>query len=344
MYSLAPLNSLDKNARAGVFIVYTSEDDPSADLSVPVTLDEFRASARRVLGGDLPMTDPQLLTRLVGNSRLADRYRAGRILLAGDAAHIFGAGGSLNAGLLDAVNLGWKLAAQAQGRAPDGLLDSYDAERHVVGQRAILQTRAQKALSAIGKDGPGQGGPVKAGGEGAEAVRELFGDVLERPEPLRHVGELLRQPDLLRKIGELIEGFRRPLPDAVRAAAGHGSRTHRTHRIRCSGGWCRTSGCEPAKPVAPAPVSPSSCERPGACCWTSPPAGGRRGGRGLGSPGERCHRPQPGSARPGRRAADQARRLRRLGRGIRHARPGCRAGRGPAHLVQPAQRAVSSEQ
>jgi hypothetical protein len=117
-------------------------------------------------------------------------------------------GGSLNVGLLDAVNLGWKLAAEAQGRAPGGLLDSYHAERHLAGQSAILQTRAQKALSAIGQGGPG------AGGEGAEALRELFGDVLQHPEPLRHIGELLRQPELLRRVGELIEGsdVRYPMP------------------------------------------------------------------------------------------------------------------------------------
>lgn len=77
-YSLAPLATLDKNAPAGVYIVYTNEDDPAADLSAPVTLDELRASARRVLGGDLPMTDPHRLTRLVGNSRPADRYLTGR--------------------------------------------------------------------------------------------------------------------------------------------------------------------------------------------------------------------------------------------------------------------------
>jgi 2-polyprenyl-6-methoxyphenol hydroxylase-like FAD-dependent oxidoreductase len=135
-HSLAPLTVLDKNAPAGVFIVHTSEDDPTADLSAPMTLEELRASARRVLGGDLPMTDPQRLSRLVGNSRQADRYQAGRILLAGDAAHVFAV--SLNTGLIDAVNLGWKLAAQVQGRAPDGLLESYHAERHLAGQHAIL--------------------------------------------------------------------------------------------------------------------------------------------------------------------------------------------------------------
>jgi 2-polyprenyl-6-methoxyphenol hydroxylase-like FAD-dependent oxidoreductase len=209
VYSLAPLAVLDKNAPAAAYIVYTSEDDPSADLSVPMTLDELRASTRRVLGGDLPMTDPQLLTRLVGNSRLADRYRAGRVLLAGDAAHIFGVGGSLNTGLLDSVNLGWKLAAEVQGQAPSGLLDSYHAERHLAGQRALLHTRAQKALTAIG-----QGGHAKVSAEGAEALRELFGDVLEHPEPLRHVSGLLAQPEPLRQVGELIEGsdVRYPMP------------------------------------------------------------------------------------------------------------------------------------
>lgn len=209
-YSLAPLARLDKNAPAGVFIVYTGEDDPAADLSAPVTLDDLRASARRVLGGDLPMTDPQRLTRLVGNTRLADRFLSGRVLLAGDAAHVFGL--SLNAGLLDAVNLGWKLAAQVQGRAPDGLLESYHAERRLAGQHGIRCNHAQKALTVIsegGKDGPGEVSP-----EGAEALRELFGDVLKHPEPLRHVRELLRQPGQLRHVGELIEGsdVRYPVP------------------------------------------------------------------------------------------------------------------------------------
>jgi len=209
-YSLAPLARLDKNAPAGVYIVYTSEDDPTADLSAPMTLDELQASARRVLGGDLPMTDPHRLSRLVGNSRLADRYRSGRVLLAGDAAHVFGL--SLNAGLLDAVNLGWKLAAQVQGRAPGGLLESYHAERHLAGQHGIRCSRAQSALTAIsdgGKDGSGE-----VSQEGSEALRELFGDVLQQDEPVRHIRELLRQPGQLRRIGELIEGsdVRYPVP------------------------------------------------------------------------------------------------------------------------------------
>jgi 2-polyprenyl-6-methoxyphenol hydroxylase-like FAD-dependent oxidoreductase len=189
-YSLAPLAMLDRNAPPGLFIVYTSEEDPAATAAGdgPMTLDELRASFRRVLGTDVEMTEPQLLTRTIGNSRQADRYRAGRVLLAGDAAHIFGAGGSLNVGLNDAVNLGWKLAAQIQGRAPGGLLDSYHAERHLAGWRAIVQTRAQKALSAGDAGGEGH--------EGAAALRELFGELLQYPELVRHLGEAIEGSDV----------------------------------------------------------------------------------------------------------------------------------------------------
>jgi 2-polyprenyl-6-methoxyphenol hydroxylase-like FAD-dependent oxidoreductase len=200
-YSLAPLTSLDKTAAPGTFIFFTREDGSSAPdgPDVPMTLDELRESARRVLGADLPMTDPQWLTRTVGHSRQADRYRAGPVLLAGDAAHIFGAGGSLNAGLLDAVNLGWKLAAQVAGWAPGGLLDSYHAERHLAGRRAILQTRAQRALSA--------------GGEYAAALRELFGELMQFAEPLRHVGTIMEGSDVRY---EMPAGGARPHPLAGR--------------------------------------------------------------------------------------------------------------------------------
>jgi 2-polyprenyl-6-methoxyphenol hydroxylase-like FAD-dependent oxidoreductase len=112
MYSIAPLTSLDSTAAEGTYIVWTREDaDPGAsagpdDREPPVTLAEMEASFRRVTGAEVTMTDPTWLTQTVGNSRQADRYLAGRVLLAGDAAHLLGAGGSLNTGLLDAVNLG----------------------------------------------------------------------------------------------------------------------------------------------------------------------------------------------------------------------------------------------
>jgi hypothetical protein len=162
--------------------VSTQEEDPDADLTQPITLAELRASFGRVLGTDVAMTESYWLSRIVGNSRQADRYRAGRILLAGDAAHVFGIGGSLNVGMLDAMNLGWKLAAQVHGWAPPHLLDSYHAERHAAGHRMLLQSRAQRALSGSG--------------EYAEALRELFGELLDYPEPVRHLGEMVAGADL----------------------------------------------------------------------------------------------------------------------------------------------------
>jgi len=181
-YSIAPQASVDKAAPRDVYIVSTQEEQPDADLTAPMTLGELSASVRRVLGAELPMSDPIWLTRLVGNSRQADRYRDGRILLAGDAAHVFGLGGSLNAGLLDALNLGWKLAAEVHGTAPDGLLDSYHTERHAAGRRALLQSRTQRALSADN--------------EYAQAARELVEELLAYPEPLRHLGETMAGSDV----------------------------------------------------------------------------------------------------------------------------------------------------
>ncbi|HYP19026.1 MAG TPA: FAD-dependent monooxygenase [Chloroflexia bacterium] len=171
--------------KPGVHVVATVErGQSSANLSVPMTLEELRASVRRVLGADLPMSNPQWLSRAVGgNSRQADRYRAGRVLLAGDAAHVFTVGASaLNVGLLDAVNLGWKLAAAVHGWAPPGLLDSYHTERHRVGERVLMHTRAQSALMAPGDD--------------VTALRELFGELLENEQNLSHIAGMLAGTDL----------------------------------------------------------------------------------------------------------------------------------------------------
>ncbi|MFJ1705984.1 FAD-dependent monooxygenase [Kitasatospora sp. NPDC088346] len=114
----------------------------------PVTEDELRAALVRACGSDLGIAEPRWLSRFGNATRLADRYRAGRVLLAGDAAHIHfpAAGQGLNAGLQDAVNLGWKLAAEIAGWAPPGLLDSYHDERHPVGLALTADTEVQTLL------------------------------------------------------------------------------------------------------------------------------------------------------------------------------------------------------
>ncbi|MEX5635866.1 FAD-dependent monooxygenase [Parafrankia sp. FMc2] len=116
--------------------------------AAPPTLAEFRARLRTLAGTDFGAHTPRWLTRFGDATRQAEHYRTGRVLLAGDAAHIHPpmGGQGLNLGIQDAFNLGWKLAADVAGRAPDGLLDSYHTERHPVAADVLDNTRAQSLL------------------------------------------------------------------------------------------------------------------------------------------------------------------------------------------------------
>ncbi|MFD2083484.1 FAD-dependent monooxygenase [Actinopolymorpha cephalotaxi] len=123
-------------------------DGPPADRDLPVTREELETSLRRVSGQDVRITAVRSATRFTDNARQATSYRQGRVLVAGDAAHVhspFG-GQGLNLGIGDAVNLGWKLAAVVRGRAGIDLLDTYTAERHPIAARVLEITRAQVAL------------------------------------------------------------------------------------------------------------------------------------------------------------------------------------------------------
>lgn len=156
----------------------------------PLTLGELAASLARVVGVEVPLgppigEGPHLMRRLRGgNTRLADRYRAGRVLLIGDAAHVHSAigGPGLNLGLQDAANLAWKLAATVHGHAPDGLLDSYETERRPVAQRVTMSTQAQLVLVGPGSD--------------VTALRVLFGELLAKPANARHIAALLAGSDV----------------------------------------------------------------------------------------------------------------------------------------------------
>ncbi|EFU40462.1 hypothetical protein PVOR_19319 [Paenibacillus vortex V453] len=116
--------------------------------SEPVTLEELRSAMVRMLGSDLGISDPYWLSRYGNATRQAERYREGRIFLAGDAAHIhFPAGGQgLNVGLQEAMNLGWKLAAELKGRAPEWLLNSYQSERFPINTALLRNTEVQTFL------------------------------------------------------------------------------------------------------------------------------------------------------------------------------------------------------
>ncbi|MFF9646129.1 FAD-dependent monooxygenase [Kitasatospora aureofaciens] len=160
------------------------------DQQAPLTLDELRASIRRVTGADLELAPartagPFTPRRTVGhNTRLAERYRDGRVLLVGDAAHVHAATGGpgLNLGLQDAANLGWKLAADVHGWAPPGLLDSYQHERHPVGERVFMHSQAQIALMSPGP--------------GITALRALVGELLSHDDNLARIAALMAGSDV----------------------------------------------------------------------------------------------------------------------------------------------------
>jgi 3-(3-hydroxy-phenyl)propionate hydroxylase len=139
--------------RPGWYRICTSERKPADAPNGPVTLEELRASTLRVAGTDFGMHDPTWLSRFGDAIRQADRYRVGRVFLAGDAAHVhLPAGGQgMNMGIQDAFNLGWKLAAVLRGDAPDSLLDTYHSERHAADAETLKVIRAQSVICEPGQ-------------------------------------------------------------------------------------------------------------------------------------------------------------------------------------------------
>ena len=114
------------------------------------TLADLSDALTAVYGTDFGVHDPTWISRFTDATRQAATYRSGRVLLAGDAAHIHSpAGGQgIGLGIQDAVNLGWKLAQVVKGTSPDSLLDTYHAERHPAGARALKHTMAQSVTAA----------------------------------------------------------------------------------------------------------------------------------------------------------------------------------------------------
>jgi bifunctional hydroxylase/dehydrase len=150
-------------------------ETPLPPRDVPATLPEFKERIRDISGIDMKIDEVKWISRFGNATRLAAQYRQGRVLLAGDAAHIHFASAAqgLNTGIQDAVNLGWKLAAEVNGWAPPGLLDSYHAERHPVGRRVCMFSQAQVSLyHPLDRVGP---------------LRELLGGLLQQEEVSRHM-------------------------------------------------------------------------------------------------------------------------------------------------------------
>jgi 2-polyprenyl-6-methoxyphenol hydroxylase-like FAD-dependent oxidoreductase len=141
-------------------------DGPPEDRDAPITLEELQTSLRKVSGTDVRLTAVHAATRWTDNARQASTYRLGRVLLAGDAAHVHApiGGEGLNVGIGDAINLGWKLAGTVNGWAPERLLDTYTTERHPIGASAIEWASAQVALM----------GPKHRDGTRASVIADLL--------------------------------------------------------------------------------------------------------------------------------------------------------------------------
>jgi 2-polyprenyl-6-methoxyphenol hydroxylase-like FAD-dependent oxidoreductase len=174
----------------GVYRLIVPAEGVTEDRSAPPTLEEFKQRLRVFAGTDFGVHSPRWLSRFGDATRLAERYRTGRVLLAGDAAHIHPptGGQGLNLGIQDAVNLGWKLAAEVRGWAPEGLLDSYHTERHPVAAAVLDNTRAQMQLLS----------PEP----GARAVRRLVSELMDFEDVNRYLIEKITAIGIRYDFGE----------------------------------------------------------------------------------------------------------------------------------------------
>jgi 3-(3-hydroxy-phenyl)propionate hydroxylase len=198
----------------GWYRVITSEYDHVADRDEPATFEQLRESLLRLAGTDWGMHSPRWVSRFGDAARQAARYRSGRVLLAGDAAHIhYPAGGQgLNVGVQDAVNLGWKLASVVRGRAPVSLLDSYHAERHPVAERVLHNTRAQSALARPGAQ--------------TDALRDVLGSLIMFDDVNRYLCGMITALDIRYPADGDHPLAGRRVPDADLKTPGGATRVH----------------------------------------------------------------------------------------------------------------------
>ncbi|MEU3252326.1 rifampin monooxygenase [Streptomyces sp. NPDC006997] len=174
----------------GTHRIVVPSPEVAEDRATAPTLEEFQRALRTTAGTDLGVRAPRWLSRFGDATRQAERYRVDRVLLAGDAAHVHPptGGQGLNLGVQDAFNLGWKLAAEIDGWAPDGLLDTYHTERHPVAAAVLDNTRAQMELMST-EPGP-------------RAVRRLLAELMELEEVNRRLVEKITALDVRYDFGD----------------------------------------------------------------------------------------------------------------------------------------------
>jgi 2-polyprenyl-6-methoxyphenol hydroxylase-like FAD-dependent oxidoreductase len=165
------------------------------------SMDELREALVAVYGTEYGLRSANWISRFTDMTRQAVSYRHGRVLLAGDAAHVHPphGGQGLNTGVQDAVNLGWKLAQVVDKTSPESLLDTYHAERHPVGARVVHNTMAQVALSSPD--------------DRNQALRDTMTELLGMDEPRRHIAAMVSGLDIHYDLGEGHPLLGRRMPD-----------------------------------------------------------------------------------------------------------------------------------
>ena len=190
------LGKLEDGKRARVVLI-----EPHVVQGEEPTLDNLREALSAVYGTDYGVHNVTWLSRFTDMARQAASYRAGRVLLAGDAAHVHAptGGQGLNIGVQDAVNLGWKLAQVVDGTSPESLLDTYEAERHPIGARVLKTTMAQTALNR--------------GDERTKALRETMSELLKMDEPRKRYAAMMSGLDVRYDLGAGHPLLGRRMPD-----------------------------------------------------------------------------------------------------------------------------------
>jgi 3-(3-hydroxy-phenyl)propionate hydroxylase len=185
-----------EEGRVGVTLI-----EPEVNRADEPTLEDLRAALIRVDGTDHGAHNPRFISRFTDMTRQAVAYRSGRVLVAGDAAHVHApiGGQGLNIGVQDAVNLGWKLAQVVSGTSPMSLLDTYQAERHPVGARVLRTTMAQRALGATD--------------DRSVALRDTVVELLRMDEPRKYMAGMIAGLDVAYDLGEGHPLLGRRMPD-----------------------------------------------------------------------------------------------------------------------------------
>ncbi len=175
--------------------------EPRVRVGEGATLEDVREALVAVYGTDFGIHSPTWISRFSDMARQAASYRSGRVLLAGDAAHVHSpmGGQGLNTGVQDAVNLGWKLAQVVRGTAPESLLDTYHSERHPVAARVLRNTLAQTALDR--------------GDARTDALRETVSELMQTAEHRKRYAAMMSGLDLRYDLGDGHPLLGRRMPD-----------------------------------------------------------------------------------------------------------------------------------